>query len=354
MCTHITSSGSNQEESAEPPSPVSVLVLYDVVEALERGEARDLVTDLETIQTAHSIAEALRRTGHQVALAAIRRLDDVAAAVQAFDPNTTLVFNLCEALGGTSKGESQVPRLLDQLGFHYAGATGDNLDACLNKSYAKARLLEYGVPTAPYQVFHHPGEPVQVPLPAIVKPVAEDCSLGITRDSVVHDEQALRRQVTYILTTYKQPALVEKFLDGREFNVAIWGNGRAHVLPVAEIDFSAWAETSLRVVNFDAKWNEASPEYRSMPVQCPAPLDRALEKRIHQAALAAYRAMGCRDYARVDMREKDGIPYVLEVNPNPCLATDGGFANAVRVAGYDYAHMAHQIAQWAWWRRRKK
>jgi D-alanine-D-alanine ligase len=286
-----------------------------------------------------------------VTMAAIRREEDILPAVAGVDPATTLVFNLCEALGGTAGGESKVPRLLDELGFQYVGATAENLDACLNKAEAKALLLSRGIPTAPYQVFHHPGEPIHVPLPAIVKPVAEDCSLGITRDSVVHDAPALRRQVAYILETYKQPALVEMFLDGREFNVGVWGNGAAHVLPVAEIDFSAWDEKTLRVVNFDAKWNEASSEYQSMPVLCPAPVDPALEDRIRQVALAAYKAMGCRDYARVDLREKGGAPYVLEVNPNPCLATDGGFANAARVAGYDYAHMAHQIAEWAWWRR---
>ena len=103
-------------------------------------------------------------------------------------------------------------------------------------------------------------------------------------------------------------------------------------------------------MNFDAKWNDQSLEYNHMPIRCPAPVDRRLQKHIQDIALAAYRTMGCRDYARVDMREKDGQVYVLEVNPNPCLAIDGGFAYSARVAGYDYAHMAHQIAEWAWWR----
>ncbi len=348
MYSHMTS---NQEDSAEPPSPVPVLVIYSVVEKQGRGEARDAVTDEETLYTANSIAKGLRATGHHVTLAAIRNEQDLLAALAGADPHTTLVFNLCEAFGGLASNESQVPRMLERLGFQYAGATPENLDACLNKGYAKDLLLKHKVPTAAFQVFRHPDEPMRVPYPAIVKPVAEDCSMGITRDSVVRDEQSLRRQVRYVQQVYKQPALVEMFLDGREFNVGVWGNGTAHVLPVSEIDFSAWDEKTLRVVNFDAKWNPDSSEYNSMPVLCPAPVDRKLEKRIRQVALAAYKAMGCRDYARVDMREKDGTPYVLEVNPNPCLAADGGFANAARMAGYDYAQMAHQIAEWAWWRR---
>jgi D-alanine-D-alanine ligase-like ATP-grasp enzyme len=163
---------------------------------------------------------------------------------------------------------------------------------CLNKSYTKAQLAHRHVPTAPFQVFHRADEPIEVPLPAIVKPQAQDASIGIDRDSVVHDERALRQRVEYVLETYRQPALVEAFVVGREFNVGV---------------------------------------------------------------LAAYQAMGCRDYARVDLRvaAADGVPYVLEVNPNPCLATDGGFANAARVAGFDHGQMAHRLAMWAWWRRSK-
>jgi D-alanine-D-alanine ligase len=155
------------------------------------------------------------------------------------------------------------------------------------------------------------------------------------------------------LDTYRQPALVEAFIVGREFNVGVWGNGMTHTLPLAEIDFSAWADPYDHVVHFDAKWNEASAEYQTMCVVCPAQVKPELAERIKQVGLAAYQAMGCRDYARVDLRvaAADGVPYVLEMNPNPCLATDGGFARAAGVGGYDYPHMTHQIATWAWWRR---
>jgi D-alanine-D-alanine ligase len=213
--------------------------------------------------------------------------------------------------------------------------------------------MSQGVPTAPYQVFYRADEAITVPLPAIVKPQAQDASIGIDRNSVVHDERALRQRVEYVLETYRQPALVEAFVAGREFNVGVWGNGVAHTLPLAEIDFSAWADPYRHVVHVEAKWDESAPEYQTMNVLCPVQVEPGLAERIQQVVLAAYKAMGCRDYARVDLRVKDDVPYVLEVNPNPCLATDGGFANGARVAGYDYAHMAHQIAAWAWWRRGK-
>ena len=120
MCAQMTAS---QEESTDPLRPVPVLVIYSVIEARERGETRDAVTDEETIETAHSIAGALRATGHAVTMAAICNEKDVREAVRGIDPSTTLVFNLCEAMGGISGYESIVPRLLDKLGFQYAGAT---------------------------------------------------------------------------------------------------------------------------------------------------------------------------------------------------------------------------------------
>ena len=344
---------SSAEEGDKPPSPVPVLLLYNVVEQLDLGEARDLVTDLEVVHTAQSIAEGLRSTGHDVTVAPVRDVTDVLQVAQPSDPEATLVFNLCENLGGRPEDEPEVPEALERLGFQYTGSPAQTLATCLNKSYTKAQLAHRHVPTAPFQVFHRADEPIEVPLPAIVKPQAQDASIGIDRDSVVHDERALRRRVEYILDAYRQPALVEAFVVGREFNVGVWGNGVAHTLPLAEIDFSGWADPYTHIVHFEAKWNEACAEYQTMNVICPAQVEPELAERIRQVVLAAYQAMGCRDYARVDLRvaAADGVPYVLEVNPNPCLATDGGFANAARVAGFDHGQMAHRIASWAWWRR---
>ena len=347
----MTTHASANEESEQPPSPVPVLLLYNVVEQLDQGEARDLVTDQEVIHTAQCLAQGLRSTGHEVTVTGVRDVDDVIRAAADHDPGTTLVFNLCENLAGRPEDEPQVPEALDRLGLQYTGSPAPTLATCLNKACTKAQLSGRGVPTAPYQVFHRADEDIVVPLPAIVKPQAQDASIGIDRNSVVHDECALRRRVEYILDTYRQPALVEAFIVGREFNVGVWGNGMAHALPISEIDFSAWADPYTHVVHFEAKWDENAPEYQTMNVLCPAPVDPQLANRIERVVLAAYEAMGCRDYARVDLRVQDGVPYVLEVNPNPCLATDGGFANAARVAGYDYGRMAHQIAAWAWWRR---
>ncbi len=328
-------------------SPSQILLLYSVVESIQQGEPQDLVADLETFDIAQAIVAALRSLGYQITMAPIRSEEDVLSAVGEADPRTTLIFNLCETLGTVSTQVSRVPYRLEQRGFCYVGATPENLDACQDKGYVKACLLQHGIPTAPYQVFHTGRELITAPLPALVKPVSEHCSMGINHDAVVCDVASLQKQVAYILNVYKQPAMAEAFLDGREFSVSLWGNGTVHVLGVGEVDFSD-CKDKWPVDDFESKWsNRFSAIY-------PAPLDNDLETAIHQLALATYQTIGCRDYARLDLRAKNGQLYVMDVNPNPGLSMSGGFATAARLAGYDYPHMLQQIVQWAWYRNGKK
>ena len=331
--------------------PADVLVAYSAVDTLDRGEPRDIETDLETIETAKALAENLRRAGYHAATYEVRSLADIDFLGKEFEPDDLLIFNLCEHLNGRSQDDVKITTRMDKLGLQYTGAPTATLRRCLDKARTKKILETNSILTAPYQVFSRSDEPVHVPLPAIVKPVAEDASLGITRESVVFDEQALRARVQYVLDVYRQPALVEEYIIGREINVGLWGNGTTHALPLAELSFASWSDPYQQFCHFEAKWVPESLEYQTMPVICPAPIEEEVAERIRAAAQHAYATLGCRDYARVDMRVRDGQPYILEVNPNPCLAPDAGFPNAARVAGYDYTAMVSQIAEWAWWRR---
>ncbi len=334
------------------PRPLrQVLVAYSAIEATVRGEARELEAELETIHTAETIAAQLGAAGIPAQTYVVSDLGDVDRIAAEFDVESTLIFNLCEHLQGDSHRDGEIAQRMTDWGIPFTGAAVATLANCLVKSRAKAMLQAAGVPTARYQVFTRPDEPMQVPLPAFVKPLAEDASIGIDRDSVAHDEPSLRRRVEYILDAYREPALVEEFVDGREFNVGLWGNGRLYTLPLAELDYCDWCDPYRRFLHFDAKWNPDAPEYQTMYVRCPASVDDTLADRLGKVARQAYRVMGCRDYARVDMRLHQGAPFVLEVNPNPCLAPDAGFTNAARVAGYDYPAMVSRIVRWAWGRR---
>jgi D-alanine-D-alanine ligase len=351
MVVQAMSKEDGSDDSVEPPGfghPDHVLLIYSHVENLDRGTEDDLLADLETIDTAQRIADSLASVGYPVTPIPVRCVTDAINAAQNFDPANTLIFNLCESLPGMLDGESAVLRPLEEMGFCYLGGTPGNLDACRDKISAKMRLSARRVSTAPYQIFETGREPISVPLPAIVKPAWEDSSLGINRDAVVHDALALRRRVAYIVDTYRQPALVEMFLDGREFNISIWGNDPPQVLPLAETNFAGWDEASRRVLNFESKWSKDTEEYSAFTVDCPAHVDGRTARAIRKLALDAWRAMRCRDYIRVDMREKDGILYVLDVNPNPGMSTDAGFSNAARVAGYEYPQMIRRLVDIGW------
>lgn len=326
------------------PSP-SILVLYTEADAVLRGEALDLICDQETALQAKEIATGLSSLGYRVALAGIR--GPVERALIPYAPGEWLVFNLCESLNGDSSLEATVPEALEAHGFAYTGARPATLRLCLDKARTKSLLAAHHLATPRYATLSAPDERCDVPLPALVKPVAEDASMGITVDSVVRDRAALARQVAYVLETYREPALVEEFISGREFNVAVWGDDPPRPLPISEIRYDGFADPLERLLTYEAKWIEDSFACRHTAGVCPAEVSGELGRRLVETALAAYRLTGCRGYARVDMRERDGVPYVLEVNPNPSLCADAGFMRAARVAGYDQAHAAEQIVGFA-------
>ena len=303
--------------------PQHLILLYSVSHAPGKGDA---LGEDEVGQVAHALRDALTPRIPDLVLAPVD--NDVVAALSPYEPEDTVVFNLCEAIAGDVGREAEAAAHLAARGFCFTGSPAATLALCQNKAQAKMHLLAAGFLTPAYQVFHAAGEPVSSALrfPLFVKPVAEDGSVGISQESVVTNEAALRTRVQYILDTYHEPALVEEFIGGREFNISVWGNDPPEVLPLAELTYRNMAN----------------------PLTCPAQVDEPLSGRLRQMARAAYRVMGCRDYARVDIRERENVPYILEVNPNPSLSADAGFCKAARAAGYDYAEMAARLVALAW------
>jgi D-alanine-D-alanine ligase len=328
-------------EDFEPPG---VVVLYNVTESLCKGEPLDLIAEQGVISCAQAVTAALIEAGHRTVPLPVK--EGVETALIPYSPTEYAVFNLGEGLGGRLFEEARVAFVLEALGYCFTGSDGLTIALGANKARAKAILAAAGIPTPPAYLFRHPDEVSTEPLPSplIVKPVAEDASQGIDEGAVVTTAAALRERVAYVVDRYRQAALAEQFIVGREFNIALWGNPQPVVLPLAEVDFSAFQDPLECIVSYAAKWLEDSFPYQHTPVTCPAQVTPSLGKRIADVACQAYQALGCRDYARVDIRvAEDGTPYVVEVNPNPDLSPDAGFFRAARAAGYTYTEMVEHI-----------
>jgi D-alanine-D-alanine ligase len=310
----------------------------------------------DVLGTAHSVVRVLEAGGAKGNVGTVgvgSDLDGAIAEIVAFAPD--VVFNLCESIDGASNLEPLLPLLLERAGLAYTGASPLTLGLAVHKHKAKDVLRGAGVPTPEAVVLRAPDvSKVDLAFPLIVKPVREDASVGITADSVVHDRGALERQVTFVLARYRQPALVERYIEGREIYVSLLERpeGGAQILPLYEIDFSEMPAGVPRIVSFDGKWVESSPEFRgTKPVPCEG-LTAATLARIGAVAEKAFAAMELRDYARLDVRlADDGTPYVIDVNPNCDLSEGAGFARAARAAGLGYDDVVRRIVDLALQRR---
>jgi D-alanine-D-alanine ligase len=330
------------QSDEEPPG---VLVVYNVSRELAKGEPQDIIAELGVVNCARAVSRALEEAGYRVVPMPLQT--ELEAALAPYPPTEYVVFNLGEGLEGRLFEEARIAWALEAMGYRFTGSDGYAISRAVHKARTKALLAAAGVPTPAWRVFRAPAEVPDAPMPdlpfpLIVKPVAEDASLGVGPEAVVHNPEALRRRVAYVVERYLQAAMAESFISGQEFNVAMWSEP-PQVLPLAEIDFSAFSDPLECIVSFAAKWLEDSFEYHHTPVVCPADVEPQLGEHIAETALRAYEVIGCRGYARVDMRVADGVPYVLEVNPNPDLSPDAGFARAACAAGYDYTAMTNYI-----------
>ena len=305
--------------------------------------------------TANDVVSALARAGLVVeSLGIDEDLMGAMSAIGAFAPD--VVFNLCESLSGDARFEPLLPMLLERAGLAYTGSPPLTLGLALHKHKAKGVLRSAGVPVPEAVCLSTPDvTSVALPFPLIVKPSREDASVGITSKSVVHDRVELGRQVAAVIARYRQPALVEQYIEGREIYVSMLGrkDGGVDLLPLHEIDFSEMPAGQPRIVSYAAKWEETSPEYRgTKPVRC-APLPDEVAARIASVARTAFAAMELRDYGRLDVRlANDGTPYAIDVNPNCDLSeASGGFARAGRAAGLGYDELCRRIVDLAFGRR---
>ncbi|MFH1834575.1 MAG: ATP-grasp domain-containing protein [Methanobacteriota archaeon] len=316
---------------------LDVSVAYNLAAEIPSGEPEDFYAECDSSETVNAIKDALTSKEHDVTL--IEADENAYEKLRTLKPD--IVFNIAEGIRGESR-ESQIPAMLEMLGIPYTGSGPLTLAVTLDKAKTKEVLSYYGIPNPRFKVYDKP--PLSengFPLPAIVKPVSEGSSKGIFEDSVVDTHDELSERVLQRLETYRQPVLVEEFLPGREFTVAILGNDEANVLPIVEVVFDDLPQGARGIDSYEAKWLWDKPENSLDCIRCPADLDETLTTEINRVAVKTYRALGCRDWCRIDLRlDEKGIPNVLDVNALPGMIANpkanSRFPAAARAAGLTY------------------
>lgn len=328
--------------------------IYDraVVDIDKVPEAIDM-SEYGVLDEMRSVERALKPLEHNTRIVPFA-LDITKLVDELKENRPDIIFNLCESVDGDPTQEMNIAGLYELMKIPYTGCRAFTLGLALNKPLVKQILNQNGIPTAKHFVtdnssrIHINGHK----FPMIVKPSREDASIGITNEAVVTNAKDLKRRVEYVLDEHKQPALVEEFIDGREINVSVVGNDQLIVFPISEIDFSRLPEEYPRIISYNSKWMYKTVEFAGTKAVCPAQdLTAAETKIIQDTAKKVYRLLGAADYARVDMRFKDGVPYVLELNPNPDISSDvpedTGFTRSAKAHGWEYNHLLQQIICYA-------
>lgn len=335
------------------PKRVVILVNADFESRRHELSARmprGYEADAAVLDTARSVANALTSLGIEVSELRVRdTLQGVARELKGRAAD--VVFNLVESIDNDYGREWEVPALLDKHGLAYTGNAAQPLRLCRTKDRARALLEQAGVPLANGAVVGRPeqlqkGAVAELSFPLFIKPARVDGSIGIDRESICHDMEALSRRLNTLLASLPGPFLIEEFLPGKEINVSIFPSPhRGWVVPT-EIDFSPVPSDYPRIVTYDSKWNPESPEYASTSV--PAQLSPALHEEVCAVARKAFIALGGSGYGRVDMRlDARGRPAVIDINPNNDIDENAGLAKAARSVGLSYPELIATVLEQA-------
>ena len=308
-----------------------VLVVHSDVGADARPD------DLDTLTSADAVATALRGQGHVVALAPFSASpDDVRKMLESFRADA--VFNMVESVSGQDSLAATAPAIFERIGVPYTGNASAPMAITGDKPLAKRLMRAAGLPTPDW--FEPPDwSGLDDTQTYIVKSATEDASLGLDDAALVRGQAAATARADRSAEQYGGRWFAESFVDGREFNVALLEEaGELRALPVPEMRFEDWPAARPRIVGYHAKWDEASCDaiktVRGFGLEQEAP---ALARTLSALALETARLFGVRGYARVDFRtDQDGRPFILEVNANPCLDPQAGFAAAAGQAGLSY------------------
>jgi len=335
------------------------------------GMADDHWDDLDSETTIETLQEAIRSGGHEC----VFYEGDTGLPDKLHANRPDICFNICEGHFGDGR-ESQIPGLLEMLRVPYTGSKVSALALALDKSMTKRVLTWHALPTPPFQPFESPDEPLDddMVFPLFVKPAREGTGMGVSLQSIVHDEKELREQLAVTISRYKQTALVERFIAGREVTVGLVGNisgiaarrlpsrfysekrdyspaglgalkaGGLTFLPPLEINLKPYQETDGGIYTNRLKTDLADADYNL----CPAPLEQKQVQELNWLTAAVFRVLGCLDVSRVDFRlneAEDFKPYVLEINPLPGLSPVSDLVVEARALNMSHADLVNLILE---------
>jgi D-alanine-D-alanine ligase len=333
---------------------VNVALVFNLIRYDEVPPDRlDTIAELDSEETIGALKSALESAGHAVLL--LEADDAFPENVYRLRNSIDMVFNIAEGRGDDSR-ESHVPVILEMLGIPYTGSGPLTLALCLDKVHTKEILTASGILTAAYQAFDTPDDPVRrdFPFPAVVKLRNQGSSMGLSPASLVHDRAGLRAQLERLYEKYRCPMFAEEFLPGREFTIPIIGNAPPRALPVVEIRYPESEGVKMRFFEPDewvAERLNIPLRKQDVVTECPAKIGPELKWTLEQLALAAYGALGCRDWCRMEIRlDRDGHPRVIELNPIAGIDPSYWLPRSARVAGMSYEELIRFILDAAVWR----
>ncbi len=330
------------------PLSVSENLSAQIESSLDTDE---LFAEWDAPETIDAIESALR------VVADVTRIDADEYAVDALrESQPDIVFNVAEGLYGSTR-ESYIPTICEFLQIPFTGSDGLTLALCLEKSRAKEILSYHKIPTASFHVVETIGalENIHIDFSSskkFIKPIREGSGKGIFNSSIVSSFDELEREVYRVLKDYEQPALIEDYLEGKEYTAALLGNGSSlRVLPIIEMTFDGLPEEAHPIYGYESKWIYDLP---NKPVdecyKCPAPLSFDEQMRVEQICKDAFTVLRCHDWCRIDVRcDRHGNPNIVELNPLPGVIPDpnahSSFPMAAREAGLKYNDIIHTVLE---------
>ena len=313
---------------------------YDLVSdyPLQEDAPEDLYGEFDSEETLARLEAAILSLGHSVCrIGNIEKLVSFLAEKKSVD----VVFNIAEGRWGRNR-ESQIPALLEAYSIPYTFSDPLTLGICLDKAFAKRLWQQNGLSVAPFGEIESMSDfdallEMGLEFPLFVKPIREGSSKGIGQESVVETVDQLKAQVERVLSIYQQPALIEEFLPGREFTVAVTGFGQsAKVLGMLEVPYVSESKVDGFIQKND--W-----ETYSLSIHLPV-TDAALQKQLTEISLRAYQVLGCRDAGRLDLRmDRNGQPALMEINPLPGLSNHSALPYIAALAGISFEMLVDGI-----------